>query len=89
MTGFNMPPGVSPRDIPGNDAPDPSPEADAVLNILESAEGRCPPQRYCDHILEIVERIVAERDEYKRMLEGLQEEIARVLDKAISGRQAE
>ena len=35
MTGYNMPPGVSPWDIPGNDAPDPSTESEQVGQMLD------------------------------------------------------
>lgn len=38
MTGFNMPPGVSPRDIPGNDAPAPSLESEEVCEMLEQLQ---------------------------------------------------
>jgi len=80
MTGFNMPPGVSPSDIPGNNAPDPSPEADEVLEWLESAEGKCPPQFYCDKVIEVVERIVEERNGYRAKLKDLQERVSNALD---------
>ena len=35
MTGYNMPPGVSPRGIPGNDAPDGPPELDELYELLD------------------------------------------------------
>jgi len=92
MTGFNMPPGVSTRDIPGNDAPDPSPESEKILDLLESAEGRCPPQYYCDKIIEIVEQLVEERNDYKARLTDLQIRLScalEVSDLGLMKRQAE
>ena len=84
MGAFNMPPGVSTSDIPGNDVPDPSPDRVEVLVLLESAEGRCPPQYYCDKIVEIVEGLVVERNDYKARLEDLQMRLATALDRSVS-----
>jgi hypothetical protein len=66
MTGFNMPPGVSPGDIPGNRVEDDgvtdegvSALQDEVLGLLEDAQ---IPSQYCDLIASLIAMGETERE---------------------------
>jgi hypothetical protein len=67
MTGYNMPPGCNPSDIPGNDARDPTPEEDRVYDLLEKLtgnEGQSPKELDAqkDEILQILSDLVDKLD---------------------------
>jgi hypothetical protein len=68
MTGFNMPPGVSVRDIPGNDAPDPSPESEEVASkLLKLLE----PFSYTSEFADINEVLDKRMEEIVDLVENL------------------
>lgn len=69
MSGFNMPPGVSPRDIPGNDEPSLSEEearSDEILTALEERQAED-----LEEIRKLIGRLSAERDGFKSTNEDL------------------
>ena len=80
MTGYNMPPGCSPRDIPGNDARDPSPEAIAASELLEEIANRLSlgSDAYDEldnantQIQDIIEKLVDELDHARLEIAHLQ-----------------
>ena len=77
MTGFNLPPGVSPSDIPGNDAPGVSVEEEQVAQLVDKicVEGLFPGCPEEDQVLEIVAELAAERDRLRNEVDGLRAQI--------------
>lgn len=72
MGAFNMPPGVSPRDIPGNNEPDPSDEELRVAEILDTIDDldEIFNEGEREKLLEIVGDLATERDDLKRLLQS-------------------
>ena len=66
MTSFNMPPGCSVRDIPGYDAPDPTPESERVAELLDAEPVTSDEAR--DEIVNLVERLATERADLRTLL---------------------
>ena len=80
MSGFNMPPGVSPSDIPGNDEPLLFPEEEAVDNKLD--EIQTTSENYFEDIRRIVGDLANRATRQAMTIEDLQQQVRHLMQYA-------
>lgn len=76
MSGFNMPPGVSPSDIPGNEE-QLSPEEESVDNKLD--EIQTTSENYFEDIRKIVGELADRATRQAMTIEDLQQQIRHLM----------